>query len=109
MGIYFQSKFRLQIISVSCPLFDATAPLPMPVQNLELDSYCTLNDMEIQLNFSWTPPTEVFGELTEYEVSLGPGILTAREEITVNGFYTSKIAVSVMNSNLTCVCINYQH
>ena len=105
----FGKFLTLSVESISCHPFDATSPLPMTVQNLTLDSYCTLNDNEIQINFSWTPPTEVFGELTEYEVSLGPGILTAREEITVNGFYTSKIAVSVMNSNLTCVCINYQH
>ena len=45
---------------------------------------------------------EVFGRLTEYKVSLGPEVLTAREEATANGFFTSKIAVSF---NPIYVCI----
>ena len=80
--------------TVSCPLFDATAPPPEAIKYFTLDSYCTHGNTEIQLNFSWVPPSEIFGELTEYEVSIGPDVLTAMEEATANGFFTSKIAVS---------------
>ena len=73
----------------------------VPVQNLTLDSYCTLNDKELQLNFSWVPPTEVFETLTDYEVSLGPQVLTAREEATANGFFKSRIAVRFN----PCICL----